>query len=168
MSILDKILKGVVRLVHSSGMVCVIFLLALLGLMTFSILSRFVGYPITGAIEISGFLMVLISFLGFGYTLLTGGHVTVNMLPNRLRPKQRQLLETVTSSIGLAFFCFFLFYTAKDTYWSYSAGTSSWELIGFPIWTIQIFMPVGVLLMVLAIIAHMRHIWTGENNGKQE
>jgi TRAP-type C4-dicarboxylate transport system permease small subunit len=81
---LDRLLRG---LALAAGAV----LLALMGLVLFDVLMRYVlRLPFLGAYELTELAMVLIVFLGLAYTGATGGHVAVDVFARLLeRPGLR-------------------------------------------------------------------------------
>ena len=81
---LDRLLRG---LALGAGAV----LVALMGLVLFDVLMRYVlRLPFLGAYELTELAMVLIVFLGLAYTGATGGHVAVDVFAGLLeRPRLR-------------------------------------------------------------------------------
>jgi TRAP-type C4-dicarboxylate transport system permease small subunit len=71
--------------------VLVVFTLAMVG---YSVVMRyFVGTPITGTDEMSGYLVVAIVMLGAADTLRRGEHINVDLLTARARGLSRRLLD---------------------------------------------------------------------------
>jgi TRAP-type C4-dicarboxylate transport system permease small subunit len=75
-------------------------LLALMGLVLFDVLMRYVlRLPFLGAYELTELAMVLIVFLGLAYTGATGGHVTVDVFAALL---ERPGLRWIAVAVNLA------------------------------------------------------------------
>ncbi len=75
-------------------------LLALMGLVLFDVLMRYVlRLPFLGAYELTELAMVLIVFLGLAYTGATGGHVAVDVFAALL---ERPGLRWIAVAVNLA------------------------------------------------------------------
>ena len=63
-------------------------------------------------IDVSTILLVYITFLASAWLLRTEGHVKMDLVINRLSPKQQSILNTVTSSISTIIFIVQLLYVS--------------------------------------------------------
>src|SRR5690554_8110941 len=69
-----------------------------------------IGLAIPGLSEISGFLLVVASFLGLAYTFVHGGHMRVTLLIARFSPAPRAWVEVLFLSIALALCAYLAWY----------------------------------------------------------
>lgn len=88
------------RMLRALGLLAGVVVLAMMGLVLFDVLMRYVlRMPFLGAYEVTELAMVLVVFLGLAYTGATGGHVAVDVLAGQLA---RPLLRWVTIAVDLA------------------------------------------------------------------
>ena len=114
--------------------------------------------PTIWADEVSCYLLVGVTFLGAAYTLTMGGHIHVETLVVRLKPKFRQRLELIADVLTLAF----LVVLTRQGYWlvkdSYVSTKISATLLRTPLYIPQILLAVGLMWLCLQLLVHiLRH-----------
>ncbi len=77
-----------------------LIVVAWLSVVTEVFMRYFLRRPQVWVIEIAEYILLAITFLGAAWLLKKEGHVTIDMLPNSLSPKNRALLTAVTSVLG--------------------------------------------------------------------
>lgn len=111
--------------------------------------------PTIWADEVSCYLLVGITFLGAAYTLNKDGHVRIETLVDRLRPKKRKRLELVTDVLSIIFLVIF----TRQAYWlvkdSYSSIKISATLLRTPLYLPQLLLAVGLTWLSLELLAHI-------------
>ena len=60
------------------------------------LLRYFLNRPITGSLEMTEYLMVILVSFGLGYCTLLKGHVTVNLFVSRLSPRTQAIINSIT------------------------------------------------------------------------
>lgn len=125
-------------------------------LVAYSVIAREIFHASeNGVVDISGYLMAYITFVGAGYALWEGGHVGVKLLIAYLRGRIRavvvataNLLLTVVASI---------FAWLSFTFWqdAWSSGESAWGTLSTPLWIPYMSLCVGALLFLVLQIARM-------------
>ena len=60
--------------------------------------------PITGTVEMVGFLGVLVAAFAIAYTFITGGHVAIDYIVDKAPPRFRAVITALTSFIGMVLF----------------------------------------------------------------
>ncbi|MCU0596687.1 MAG: TRAP transporter small permease [Desulfobacterota bacterium] len=87
-----------------NGVMAWIAALAILFMMlaiSYAVLMRYVwNSPVPWIVEISSYLMLYITFLGTAWLQRKGGHVEVDLIASRLKPRVRAALKAVTSLGG--------------------------------------------------------------------
>lgn len=81
--------------------------LALVGMMVmsvFDVITRAMGTPIFGAVEIVSLLAVLVLACAMPMTHVEKGHVGVGLWVNRLKPRSQSLIDALTGILGTALF----------------------------------------------------------------
>lgn len=87
-----------------NGVMAWIAALAILFMMlaiSYAVLMRYVwNSPVPWIVEISSYLMLYITFLGTAWLQRKGGHVEVDLIASRLKPRVRAAFKAVTSLGG--------------------------------------------------------------------
>lgn len=114
--------------------------------------------PTIWADEVSCYLLVGVTFLGAAYTLTMGGHIHVETLVVKLKPKARKRFEFVTDVLSLAF----LVVLTRQGYWlvkdSYVTTKISATLLRTPLYIPQLLLAVGLTWLCLQLLVHiLRH-----------
>jgi C4-dicarboxylate transporter DctQ subunit len=107
-NLLAKAIKIYDRVIDSAAFltgILVIFLMLSVGLEV--ALRYFLGRPTSWVVEIAGYILLFIPFLVAAWVLRREGHVKMDLVLTRLRPKNQSLVNAVTSFIG-AIVCFVL------------------------------------------------------------
>jgi TRAP-type C4-dicarboxylate transport system permease small subunit len=116
---------------------------------------RFFGHSTQMADELSGYFLVVITFLGAAYTLRQGRHISVDLLQEHLSPKANRILSIFTSVFALAFIVIMILYSLKLSLSSLKFGSLSGTMLNIPMWIPQIVVPVGLFILALAALSHI-------------
>ncbi len=137
-------------------------------LVTYDVLLRFfLNEPQLFVDDLSSFLLVPIIFLGAGPTFYRGGHIRVDLVTNRLKPKAQRRLRVVTLFVGLALLVLIAYETLVSTMVAFETGRVS-AVMNYPLWVAMVFIPLGLSLMALfmavGLVKQLRD--KGENSPK--
>lgn len=144
-----KKIEGILRRIN----ICLVFISAValfwvVFMIVLDVSLRFLfNSPLPASIEISQLLEAHIVFLPFAYTLVSGNHVRVSLITERLTQKALIVNEFFVYAIDAVFF-------GLLTYWSW---LQFWEsviineimnaAVRLPWWSGKIAMPIGLLLI---------------------
>jgi TRAP-type C4-dicarboxylate transport system permease small subunit len=99
---MKKVEKIIRLIIESSGIAGVVILLAMMTMTVADVIMRyFFRRPIIGSTEISVTLMVCVVFLGIGWCALNDGHISVDIITNRLSKRGRALLNAFDNIVTL-------------------------------------------------------------------
>jgi TRAP-type C4-dicarboxylate transport system permease small subunit len=127
--------------------------LAIVLLVSCDVLMRyFLDRPQLFVDEVASFLQVLLIFGGAAYTFRVGGHVRVDLLTARLPHAARAWLRLGTLVLGLVFLAVVIWVTTQSAITAYRYGRVSAVML-YPLWLPMAFIPVGLALMALAMLA---------------
>ena len=113
-------------------------------------LRYFFGRPTSWVVEIAGYILLYIPFLVAAWVLKREGHVKMDLVLNRLSPKNCSLVNTITSVIG-AIVCFILtWFGVKATF--YFIGYQTPTILMVPKSIIIVIIPVGSLLLFIQFL----------------
>ena len=108
------------------------------------------GFSMPWSLDVAEYLLYLITFLAAPWVLLTGGHITVDLVVARLAPPARRRADLSANAIG-ALAALVLFWFACRVWWrSFSDGTLVYETFVFPEWWLFSAAP-PVFLLLAAI-----------------
>lgn len=109
------------------GRVATALLLALVALVFANVAGRYVGggSPVW-AQELEWHLLAPMALLGVAVLMMEGGHVRVDMLYERMRPRARHALDLVSMLVGVVVSCLFVKYSVGfvDSAWSIREGSA--------------------------------------------
>ena len=139
------------RLSRALAVVAGTLLGALALLISLDIASRqTAGFSMPWSLDVAEYLLYLITFLAAPWVLLSGGHITVDLVVARLAPPARRRADRSANAIGAAA-SFVLFWFACRVWWrSFSDGTLVYETFVFPEWWLFSAAP-PVFLLLAAI-----------------
>jgi|SRR5690625_216433 len=143
------LIKRVIHKVSEFAFKCAAILLLIMGLaVSYDVIMRyFFGSPTIWVNEISGYLLVIITFLSASHTLKIGGHVKVDMVENFLSEKGRKFLFLITHFLILFFVVTITWKGAQMVWMSWDLGWSASTLLKTPLFIPQLFIPMGGLLL---------------------
>lgn len=81
--------------------------IALVGMMLITVIeviARSSGHPVFGAVDIIGFLAVLCLAFSMPYTHATQGHVGVDLLVQRMKPRSQARVDAINMLVGTILF----------------------------------------------------------------
>lgn len=125
-------------------------LVALLLLVAHEVFVRYVlNAPTQFSVEISEYLLVLISFFAAAHVLRRDRHVRVTFAMERM-PVRVQAGVEVLSFVLLLVYCLVLIRYGGEMSWTAFVGDSrSSSLVSFPLWIPYAFIPLGGLVLAL-------------------
>ena len=122
-------------------------------LITIEILGRyFFGFSLLIVDEWSGYLLVMVTFLGLAYTMQTRGFLQIEFLLNRLSYRKRHLFNLFLILLALVYSFIIGWKLVLYTWSNYSAGIVSVSISQTPLYIPQLFMPLGMALLILQLI----------------
>ena len=125
-------------------------------LISLDIASRqMAGFSMPWSLDVAEYLLYLITFLAAPWVLLSGGHITVDLVVARLAPPARRRADRAANAIG-AVASIVLFWFACRVWWrSYDDGTLVYETFVFPEWWLFSAAPPVFLLLAAIFVRRM-------------
>lgn len=122
------------------------------------VLARFLlGAGTKMAIEMSGYLLVAIVFLGLAYTHKTKGHIEIDFLMRRLSARAQRWCRVVNSTIFLAYTVLLGYFGWKSAWTSYQFNSTSRTGLDLTIWPYQMIIPLGLAIASLLLVVSICH-----------
>jgi len=154
---LENVSKGITTLNRKAGEISSLLMIPLLAVVVYEVFMRYAfNAPTIWGFEVTGFLYGLHYMLGYSYCDCLNGHVRIDVMTMRMKPKTKAVMEVIT--LIILFFPFLTLMTVFAGKFSYIATTqlelnsTSWAP---PIWPIKILMTFGFFLLWLQGIANL-------------
>jgi TRAP-type mannitol/chloroaromatic compound transport system permease small subunit len=107
-------------------------------------------------LEIQWYLFSAVFLLGAGYVMLHNGHVRIDVVASRLRPKVTAWIEIIGIVVFLAPVCWiFLDFGWAMFHTSYASGEMSTDAGGLIRWPVKILVPIGFGLLALQALSEL-------------
>lgn len=157
------VLRLIDRLCLWSAGVAALLLAALfvLGFAEIILRSGF-GISLPFVVEYSGYLLVLVLFLGSGWTLSQGGHIRVTLLSEQVSPRLRRGLDLACTCVALAISVVLAVSLCTYAIGTWSRGTVSYYASETPLAYPQMLFALGLVILMLAVFARLVRLIRGE------
>lgn len=141
------------------GAVSLVFLMFLMLGTTLDAAARGIwGRPISGVFELAELSMVLVVFLGLGWTMLDNAHIRVTLLVERMPPWAARIAETLSWGFAALLLLILAVPSTQDAAHSFAIREFRWGYIEFPIWWAKIVLAVGLWFGFLQLAFHTLYV----------
>jgi TRAP-type mannitol/chloroaromatic compound transport system permease small subunit len=145
----------VARTNRLAGLGAGLTLLAMVGMIGREAIGRyFFNAPTDWVVELSGYLLVGIVFLGGGFILVEGAHLRVDIFYTRFTRRNRAWVDLLGYLLALPFLGFLEWHGAALAWGAWSSGEKS-MIMRWPLYLPELVVPVGVLLLLLQVLVHL-------------
>lgn len=137
------------------GLCGVFAALALLGIflvmMAQMILRQFaIQFP--GATDLTGYLCVMVGFLGLAWTFRRGELIRVGLLVENLAPGKRRVMEIFALSVAAVMVAYITWWSWHDAMFSLEIEEVAQGSVAFPLWIPKLAIPMGAGVLLVAIL----------------
>ncbi len=115
--------------------------------------------PTLWTVEVSGYSLLYITFLGSGWVLMHEGHVKIDLLTNRLKPNTQVILNIITSIFGFIVMSVIAWYSARVTWDSYQTNYLAATELQTPLFIVFLIIPIGSLLLVIQFLRNLSRLF---------
>lgn len=128
-------------------------MMAILG---YEIIARYVfNAPSIWAPEWVPLLCGIYCIMGGAYTMVSRGHVNVDIIHAKVSQRSRAILDLVTFPIGLVFFVALLYVSARFAWAAAEVFEDSGTTAQTPVWIAKSMLPIGTFLMGIQWISNI-------------
>jgi len=125
-------------------------------LITLDVLGRnFFGFPIHFSTEVSGYILVALTFVGLAYTQKQGKHIRIQLLTRHLPARVQRYLELVILTIGIIVVGWLTWATKDPVIQNYVFQRKSITSLETPMWIPWLLVPIGFLMLTIQFIAEL-------------
>lgn len=103
-------------------------------------------------IEVSEYILLIVTFLGATWVLKNEGHVIMDVLTNQLKPRSRTILNAITSILCAVICGVIVWYGTEVAVENFQKGTIFYKAIAFPRAPIISVIPLGSFLLLIQFI----------------
>ena len=162
---MSRVIRIFDRILDITLVLTCIFITILMLIVCFEVAMRyFFDRPTVWTVEIAGHMLLYVPFLAGAWVLKREGHVKMDLVLNRLGPKNQALLSIITSAFG-AIICFITaWFAARVTFVQFQTGYLTQTVLMLPEWPIMGIIPVGLFLLFIQFLRRTCHhiaLWRG-------
>ncbi|MCK4794857.1 MAG: TRAP transporter small permease subunit [Desulfobacteraceae bacterium] len=164
---LNRVLHFIDSFSDWSGKIASVLVFGILGVLLYEIVARYLfNAPTLWAHETSGFIFGFYFLLGAAYCLRTKGHVSVDILYDRLSTRTQAILDVVTFVLFLAVCITLIWYGGKAAANSWRLNEHTSSLWGPPLYPLRTVVPIGALLLLIQGVGKFVRDFTTAVTGK--
>lgn len=155
----DRIVRGFEIAAESA-------LAVLLVLVAHEVFRRYVlGSPTQYTVELSEYLLVMLTFFSTGWVLRERRHVRVLFAVDRLSPRGRAVADMVSHALLVVFAAIVVWYGAGMAATALAGDSRSSSLVAFPLWIPYSFIPLGAFVLGLQCLVNFGRAWRAVRAG---
>ena len=117
------------------------------------------GFSTLVADEFSGYLLVVTTFMGGAYTLKMKGFTRMETIYNRFKGGSRWMIDLAFNLVSLVFLMIVDYWLWVHILSSYRSGLTSISIFQTPLYIPQLFMGIGVTLLVFQVILEIASLF---------
>lgn len=146
----DNLFRTLSNVFGAVALVCLLFLM--FGTTLDVAVRAMTGRPLSGIFEMAELSMVLVVFLGLGWTKRDNAHIRVTLLLERVPANVRRVLETLSWSAAALLLLLLAIPSTHDAMHSFAIREFRWGHIEFPIWWAKIALAIGLWFAFLQMV----------------
>ena len=112
----------------------------------------FFNTPSNWSLELCGYLLVALTYLGAPYTELMDGNIRIDFLYSRFKGRGKHIADALVSLIGLIWTGMIIWQGWRLASHSWKIGARSSEAMAWPLFPSQILLPIGAFFLVLVLV----------------
>ena len=153
MSAFRCLYRGYGRLLRGFGLISSAATFLLMLLVVANIIGRYLfNKPLTGTLEFTESLLVLVIFCSVALTQYDGGHIRVNLVTRRLPRRVARGLTVFAMLSGCAFFTWCAYAAWIFAAQAYSFNEREWGEVVFPLWPMKFVVFIGISMLALQFL----------------
>ena len=160
MRFLNRVFRVLDRIVDGGGLVGGMFILLLVAIILWEVIVRYLlGQGTTWAVEISEYILLYFPFLVAAFVLKQEGHVRLDVILGRLKPKTQYLVNLISSIVIVIVCMFIMWFGVKVTLRLFENGDTTATALMVPKFILVAVIPFGAFLLVIQSIRRAYNYW---------
>jgi TRAP-type C4-dicarboxylate transport system permease small subunit len=153
MSAFQRLYRAYGMLLRGCGLISAVATFVMMVLVVANVAGRYLlNKPLTGTLEFTESLLVLIIFLSVALTQYDGGHIRVTLMTRRLPKRAARVLSIGCMLCGAAFFAWCGYAAWVYAAQSYSFNEHEWGEVVFPLWPMKFVVFIGIVLLAVQFL----------------
>lgn len=153
MSTFERFYRAYGALLHGFGVVSEVATFAMMVMVIANIAGRYLfNHPVTGTLEITESLLVVIIFLSVAMTQYDGGHIRVTILTRRMPRKWAKAATVFAMVLGAAFFAWCAYAAWRFAMQSWSFNEHERGTIDFPLYPMKFVVFAGIAMLAFQFL----------------
>lgn len=132
-----------------------------LAMVLLSIISRQVGFNVSGTDAYAGYFTAAAGFLALAHTLKHNEHIRVTLIIGRLKGRSARMMELWALGMAVILSGLFAYYSVRMAWLSYDFHDISTSNDATPLWIPQIAMALGATIFFVAFLDEWLLEWRG-------
>jgi len=153
--------RGLNALYDLAATLAAVCMVALLGAVLLSIVSRLLGFNVSGLDSYAGYLMAATGFLALAHTLKKGEHIRVTLVIQGLGQRACHRFELWALALASLLALLLAFYSVRLAWQSWQFNDISTGNDATPLWLPQLGMAAGAVVFAIAFIDELALQWLG-------
>ena len=138
------------RLLDAMSWLAIAIILASTVAVTVDVIARsFFHYSFLGVVELTEYGLLFLTFLGSAWLLREKGHVRVEVIVQRMRPKTRAVFEIISNLIGMASTLIITYFGTSVTVDFYLRNVRTATVLELPRAFLFFIIPLGSFLLAI-------------------
>lgn len=155
------------RLSDAGGVVSGVMVLATTLLVAVSVIMRyFFNAPIEGVDELSGYLLIIIVYMGLGYSFKEGAFIRAGIVYGRLQSRSKLVVDALIHLVAIAFLLIVDIYFWQQASYSLASRAASVGTLHMPLYIPQGIMAIGMSLLTFQALISLLRILAGVEKKK--
>lgn len=154
--------EWIARSINRIGLVSI---LAMMVLTVCDVIGRyFLNQPITGAYELTEFMLVITVAAGLAYTQVSKRHVAVEFIVGRLPLRAGKIIDGISYSICLGIYLLTAWQAIKgaETQWHHTITSAAFGLV---FWPFYVFLALGCGVLCLVFLVDLLKLLRDKGDG---
>ncbi len=152
----------------SASLVGILLIFMMLFVGTGVVMRYFLRQPLAGLVEITEIGLLYICFLGAAWVLKENGHVRMDIVVIRLKPRGQMTLDIMSSIIGVIVSLVLIWYGIRVSWDAFQRGIYDWATIETPIAVILAIIPAGSFLLLIEFLRKIASTWRAGRRQSRE
>jgi|TARA_B110000977_G_scaffold126059_1_gene161287 C4-dicarboxylate transporter DctQ subunit len=123
-------------------------------LTSFQIISRVLGYPWPGYLELSELSIAIFAFLGVAYAQRTDAHIRMELIVGNLKGRIKWFVEFCSTLLGFLLILILIKYSYLFALDAYQIGDTTYDYL-YPTWPAKALVPIAFTIWALRLLIEL-------------
>ncbi|HEV7455789.1 MAG TPA: TRAP transporter small permease [Roseococcus sp.] len=134
------------------GVLAALALLGIFVVMMAQMILRQFAIQFPGATDLTGYLCVMVGFLGLAWTFRKGELIRVGLVVENLSAPRRRVMEIFALTVAAVMVAYITWWSWHDAMFSLEIEEVAQGSVAYPLWIPKLAIPVGAGMLLVAIL----------------